>query len=115
MSSYERAGELVGKLRAAGLAATLDPRGATPPCVLVPPPARTYDLACGYTARWQLVALVPGLANADAHKALDELTDTVAGVFDIVTVTEIQPYSLSPDNPPFPAWRIELVEALTWP
>ena len=111
MSSYERALELVAALTGAGIIATADPRSATPPCVLVPPPRRVYDLSCGYTATWQLHALVPGTGNADAHKALDALVDSVAEVLPIERA-ELESYVLSPDNPPLPAYRLELEEAL---
>jgi len=111
MSSYERAVELVAELTAAGITATADPRSATPPCVLVAPPERTYDLACGYTARWQLWALVPGAGNADAHKALDGLVDDVAAVLPVERAT-LQSYVLSAEVPPLPAYRIEFEEGI---
>ena len=107
MSSYERAGELVGKLTAAGITATVDPRGATPPCVLVVPPARVYDVACGYTATWELWALVPGTGNADAHVALDDLVDEVATVLPLERA-DLQSYALSADAPTLPAYRLDI-------
>jgi hypothetical protein len=111
MSSYERAVELVDKLTAEGITATVDPRSATPPCVLVVPPERTYDVGCGYTARWQLWALVPGTGNADAHKALDDLVDQTVAVLPVERAT-LQSYVLSPDSPPLPAYRLEFEEAV---
>lgn len=111
MSSYERAKELAAKLTSAGIVATVDPRSATPPCVLVPPPERTYDLACGYSARWNLWALVPGTANADAHKALDEIADAVAGVLPVERMS-LGSYVLSQDAPALPAYRIEYEEGI---
>lgn len=114
MSSFDRGLEIAAKLTAAGLSATVDPRSATPPCVLIVPPGRTYDLACGYTAAWSLVALVPGTGNADAFKALDEMVDQIAGVVDVRDATFIS-YALSPDNPTHPAYRVTFEEALTWP
>jgi len=108
VTSYDRALELVGKLTADGIVATVDPRAATPPCVLVTPPNRTYDIACGYSADFVLWALVPGAGNADAFKALDGLCDAVAAVLD-VSRADLQSYVLSPDAPPLPAYRIELV------
>lgn len=70
-----------------GIRATADPRNANVPCVLVTPPARTYDLAEGWSATWQLVALAPGPANADAALVLDELVDAVAELLPLTTVT----------------------------
>ena len=66
VSSYERGVEIAEKIQTTGLHATVDPRSVTPPCVLVTPPGRTYDLSCGYTARWSLIVLAPGTGNADS-------------------------------------------------
>lgn len=109
--SYERALELVDKLMAQGVNATADPRSATPPVVLVTPPRRTYDLACGYTATWQLHALVPGAGNADAFKALDALVDQVAAVLPVERA-DLEQYVLTPDSPALPAYRIEFEEGV---
>ena len=111
MSSSQRARELASVLTAAGVTATADPRSATPPCVLIPPPDRDYDLGCGYTARWNLWALAPGAGNADAHAALDEMVDRLA---ELLPVERAVPgsYVLSPDNPPFPAYRVEFLEGV---
>jgi len=111
MSSYERAQELADKLTSNGIAATVDPRGATPPVVLIVPPARTYDLGCGYTAGWELWALVPGTPNADAHKALDALVDRVAAVLPLERA-DLQSYVLSADAPPLPAYRLTFSEGI---
>ena len=112
MSSFERGLEIAAKLEAEGLRATVDPRGATPPCVLVVPPGRVYDLGCGYTASWSLIVLAPGTGNADAWKLLDEMCDQVAGVVDVRGADFIS-YALSPDNPTHPAYRITFEEALS--
>jgi hypothetical protein len=111
VSSYERAQELAAALVAAGITATTDPRAATPPCVLIPPPDRVFDLACGYTATWSLWALVPGTGNADAHKALDALVDDVAAVLPVERATLSQ-YVLSADAPALPGYRLELTEGV---
>jgi hypothetical protein len=111
VSSYDAALVLVEKLTAAGITATADPRSATPPCVLVVPPDRTYDLACGYTASWRLWALAPGAPNADAHKALDVLADAVADVLPVARMT-LAAYVLAVDAPALPAYRIEYDEGV---
>lgn len=109
--AYDRGLELVDKLASAGITATVDPRSATPPCVLVGPPTKTYDVGCGFTAQWQLIALVPGPGNADAFKALDALETAVASVLPVTRSTLTQ-YSLTPDNPSLPAYRIEYEEGV---
>lgn len=78
---------LADELTDRGVRATADPRNANVPCVLVTPPARTYDLATGWTATWTLVALAPGPANADAALCLDDLVDQVAQLLPLVTVS----------------------------
>jgi hypothetical protein len=111
VSSYDAALAIVDRLTNAGIRATADPRSATPPCVLVPPPNRTYDLACGYTARWSVWALAPGAANADAHKALDDLADAVADVLPVREMT-LSAYVLAADAPALPGYRIDFDEGI---
>lgn len=109
--SYERSVELAAALTTAGIRATADPRSATPPCVLITPAERTFDLACGYTARWNLYVLAPGIGNADAHKVLSELVDELADVLPLESA-EPASYVLSPDAPALPAFRCQFTEAL---
>lgn len=87
MGSLDRAEAIVQALTAAGLRATLDPSAVNPPCVLVVPPGRTWDVSCGFTARWQLFAIAPAALGADrtAWAALDALVDAVAEVVDVET------------------------------
>lgn len=108
---FDRGAAIAGILTDAGIRATVDPRAATPPCVLVTPPGKTYDIGCGFTAQWSLIALVPGVGNADAFKALDELETAVAAVLPVARSSLTQ-YALSPDNPPLPAYRIEFSEGI---
>ena len=110
-TSLARGLELVEILTAAGVRATVDPRSATPPCVLVTPPERTYDLTCGYTARWKLWALAPGPGNADAWAALDELVDKVRTVLDVERAT-FASYALAVDSPTVPAYQLDVVEGI---
>lgn len=110
MSSYERALDIVSRLESAGIAATCDPRGANPPCVLLTPPMATIDNMCGATGAWAAFALSPTTANLDAWKALDELAQAVYNVLP-VEGWDFVAYSLSPDNPPIPAYRIRFTEA----
>lgn len=109
--SYARSLELADALTSVGIRATADPRSATPPCVLITPASRTFDLACGYSARWDLWALVPGTANADAAKQLSEIVDELAAQLPL-ELAEPSSYVLSPDAPAFPAFRCQFTEAL---
>lgn len=109
--SYARSVELAAELTTAGIRATADPRSATPPCVLITPAGRTFDLACGYTAQWNLYALAPGTGNADAHKVLSELVDDLAAVLPLESADPVS-YVLSPDAPALPAFRCQFTEAL---
>lgn len=111
MGSYKRGLELVEALEAAGITATVDPRSATPPCVLVAPPALTYDTGCSATAVWQLFALSPPGANADMWVALDSMADAVADVLPIERLDYVA-YSLSPDVPALPAYRLSFTQGV---
>jgi hypothetical protein len=114
-SSSGRQRTLAAELTAAGVPATADPRSATPPIVLVPPPRRRNDLACrGYTAEWELIPIVPGPGNADADAALSTMVDRLE---DLLPVTDSEPtsYVLAPDNPPFPAYRVRFTEGIDRP
>lgn len=107
----DRALEIVDKLTAAGILAVLDPRSATPPCVLGTPANGRLDLACGFTAEWSWYVLVPGPGNLDAWRALVELRDAVLAVvpaerFDFLS------YLLDPQSPSLPAYRIQFEEGI---
>lgn len=110
-AAIARGEELVEKIAANGVAVTTDPRSATPPCVLIPPPNLRADLACGATAEWQLHALAPGPGNPDAVHALSTL---IGALEDVVPWERIvlEQYALSADNPPLPAYRIEFEEGI---
>jgi hypothetical protein len=109
MTALDHAETIADKLTAAGIDATIDPRGATPPCVLITPPIATFDIGCGATGTWSLFALAPGPANIDAWRELDRMLGVASGVFPIER-SEFVAYSLSPDNPPLPAYRMTFTE-----
>lgn len=108
---YDRGLAIADALTAAGIAATVDPRSATPPCVLVTPPTKSYDIACGFTADWAVIALAPGPGNADSWKALDALETAIGAVLPITRSTFTQ-WALSADSPSLPAYRIEFREGV---
>jgi hypothetical protein len=111
MSSHDAAQIIADKLTAAGVDVTHDPRGATPPCVLIAPPALTFDLGCGATASWSVWALAPGPANLDAWVALDEMLSTVAGVLPVERC-DFRMYSPAADASPLPAYQIQFTEGI---
>jgi|SRR5215475_629727 len=103
MGSYDAAADVVAKLEAQGVAATRDPRAATPPCVLVGDRGMTYDSMCGGTVAWELLALAPGPFNADAWQALDVLEAAVRATLPVEARVRVA-YRLALDNPPLPAY-----------
>jgi len=113
MSTLARGEELVAKLEAAGIRATVDPALASPPCVLVIPPNLTYDLPCGATLRWQLVAIVPAAQTADrsSWEALDILIDATASVADVATANLVT-YVVNGHT--YPAYLMTWEEAYSW-
>jgi hypothetical protein len=112
MTSFARATELVATLTGAGIRATVDPSALEPPAVLVVPPTRAYDVACGYTATWSLVALVPGAQGADRTTwgALDAMVDAVAAVVDIGRA-ELSAYTVNGST--YPAYLCTFQEAIS--
>ena len=112
MGTYARAAQLMAQLEAHGIRAVADPRSAVPPCVLLTPPRRTYDLPLpAYTATWELACLVPGPGTADAWVALDELVDNVVAALDLSDTTATPAsYQLAAAAEPLPAYIVTLTE-----
>jgi hypothetical protein len=110
MGTLDRAATMVADLTAQGVQAVTDPAAAVPPCVLVPPPVRRYDIGCGYTIVWTLWALAPGAGDAETWAALDDLVDQVA---DLLPIDQARParYQVSPDAQAVPAYAITYEEA----
>jgi hypothetical protein len=111
-STLDRANELVAALTAAGVRAGTDPSAAAPPCILVPPPGRTYDTGCGFTARWELIALAPAPtgANRSTWGTLDDLVDKAAQALDDVATAQLVTYSLNGLD--YPAFLLGWTEAI---
>lgn len=110
MSSTDAAQVIVDKLVAAGVRATTDPSALNPPAVLVPPPRRNYDLACGYSAVWGLRAVAPAPTGGDhvAWAQLDDLLDTIAGVCPVETAI---PYGYPVGTRLLPSYLVTFTEA----
>lgn len=111
MGTYARANQLAQLLQAADIRAVADPRSAHVPCVLIPPPTRTYDLAVGYSVTWRLVCLAPGPGSADSWTELDQLADAVLDVLE-PSDTTVTPgsYQLPSASEPHPAFTITWTE-----
>jgi hypothetical protein len=110
-TSYDRAEAIIKELFALGCRATTDPGAASPPVILLLPPERTYNVGCGYSARWTLVALAPAAQGADRSSwlALDRLADAAADVLDVTDV-QLVAYTLSGTT--YPSFLITAEEAL---
>lgn len=110
MDTLTRATELAQAIGGQGVRAVTEPRSAVPPCVLVTPPARIYDLACGFTARWKIYALAPAPATADTWAALDQL---LAAIESVLPIERAEPtsYTIQAGTEPVPAYVCTIEEA----
>lgn len=109
--TFARAQQLVAALTGAGIRASLDPSALNPPSVLVVPPSRTYDLPCGFTAGWDLIALAPGAQGMGASTwgSLDTMVEAVAATVGFERA-EFVSYVLNGQT--FPAYICSFTEAL---
>lgn len=113
-----RAMELAAKLEAAGgedVHVTVDPRSATPPCLLLDPPDVRWDGNCSGTADWRLWALAPNPFNLDAWMELDRLLSVAFRVVPVERHYGRRWYSLSQDTQPVPAYLITFTEGVDNP
>lgn len=94
--------------------ATADPRAATPPCLFVTPPQLRFDGMCYVTATWAIYAIAPGPANLDAWQVLDGLLALARKALPIEE-QRFTYYSLAPDAPLVPAYRMTFTESLEVP
>lgn len=108
--------ELVAQLAAVvtGGAVVDDVRNAHPPCVLVPPPERLYDVTVGWSATWRVLLLAPGEGgNADTAAVLDDLADEVEAAVELDLV-EVLPSAtvLRAGEPPVPCYIATITRAV---
>jgi hypothetical protein len=91
----------------------VDPAELSVPGVLVIPPTRTYDLACGYTAEWSFIVLTTAPVTMSSLTLLDELVDALVEAIgeDVLTATPGQ-YPLPGYTDPLPCYTIRAQEAL---
>lgn len=110
-AAYDRAEQIIKELHGLGVRASADVYAVNPPCVLIVPPDRRYDLSCGFTARWTFVALAPGALGQDRStwQQLDTMADAVGEVAD-VTDTQLVAYTLQGKT--YPTYLITAEEAV---
>jgi hypothetical protein len=101
VSTADASTTIVEKLTAAGIRATTDPGALNPPAVLVVPPRRVYDVACGYSAIWTLHAIAPAPTGGDrtTWKQLDDLVDAISSCYP-VEVAQPGAYVVGPASLP---------------
>lgn len=112
MGTYARAFQLAQQLADQDIRVTADPAAAIPPCVLITPPTRTYDLPLpSYSVTWSLVCLAPGPGGVNAWAALDELVDAVVDALELDGTTATPgSYQLPTAPEPHPAYIITMTE-----
>jgi hypothetical protein len=111
MTTIQRAEDIAQKLEAQGIRATTDPTLVSAPGVLLTPPNLVFDLACGASATWTLVALAPAANTADhtSWAALDEMVDAIAGVVDLETA-DVVAYVVNGRT--YPAYLCQFTEGI---
>jgi hypothetical protein len=111
MGTLTRGQEIIQELEVVGVRATTDPSAIAPPCILVTPPNHTFDLTCGSSLVWQLIALGTATGSADrtSWAELDEILTSAITVLDIESATLI-PYVINGKS--YPAYILILREAI---
>lgn len=109
--SLALARELAASFTAEGVRTVVDPRNVVTPCVLITPPVRTYDVMCGYTATWQAYVLAGGGGAEASWQELDELTDQLAALTDVETVTPTA-WRKSEGDPPIAAYLVTFTSTI---
>ena len=103
MNDLQQATAWASELTELGVDAYTDPRSAQPPCVLIVPPAQTFDTDCSALCEWRVYSMAPGPSNVDAWQMLAAVQPFIIQVLPVITRLPVS-YSLSPDNPPYPAF-----------
>ena len=103
MNDIQQATAWADQLTAVGVDTYTDPRSATPPCVLIVPPSQTFDSNCSALSQWRVYSLAPGPGNVDAWEALAAVQPYIVEALPVESRLYVA-VSLSPENPPFPAF-----------
>lgn len=112
MTALDRAQELVQKLEAAGVRATVDPGTVAPPCVLLVPPSFVFDLACEGDGTWRCPALAPAtqIAETSTWAELDRMLDAMV---DLVDMTSADLVAYTVNGRVYPAYLMTWQEPVT--
>jgi hypothetical protein len=110
-ATVERAAEIVTALTSQEVRATTDPSAAIPPCILVPPPGRTFDVSCGFTARWELAAMAPAPTGLDRN-SWGILDDLVAAAEAVLPLESAQLVNLNLAGIDYPAYLLAWSEPI---
>lgn len=101
------ADEVVGSLTDLGIRATLDPRDANPPCVVVREAEITPGLLDGWRVTWQLDLIAGDAGSGPTSTTLSDLFSKVTDALPIDSATRVD--LLLPGAPdPTPAYRLLL-------
>ena len=109
--------DVVGRLTAGGVRATLDERDINPPCVYVAPPAVEYRFGRGdFTATFTAWCVTGAAGRAADLSALGDLLDAVGIALDFAGIRADPADLLIPQQAaPLPAYRITWSERIRQP
>ena len=102
-------GDVLDRLRGAGVRAVADVRDVNPPCVYVPPPTISWRFGKGYAdLGWTVAAVVPATGRDVALKNLGPLLAAVADALAATPVTDGRPIDLGgvDGSAPMPAYEL---------
>jgi hypothetical protein len=104
---------IVERLQSAGIGAADDARNINPPAVLVRAPSIAYRFGKGgYTASWELWAIVPDVGQHDALAAVSELIDQVQAALSWHLVDGRPDNVALPDSSMLPCYILTFTETL---
>lgn len=120
MNDIDTAAAYVAKIEAIGGIATVDPRSAVPPCVLIGHTGAAVSSSCAELVDFYAALLLPGTWNADAWTLGARLCPTVWATVPAARRVYVL-YRLALDSPPIPAYLFtwqedcDIGEVIVWP
>lgn len=113
--NVDAAQAIAEKLQADGIRATIDPRAAHPPCVLISPPSVENErVLCGDasgTATWEIRILGTSPADLDSWRAMDALVDICRARL-LPDREQPSVWLPSPDRAPLPCYVLTVVDEI---